>query len=417
MAYSILQSPTTTDGLIFVGALDDNIFVVKDTTNTNELKYKYICTITIDGVLRAKLKQTPNGVSAGIFNISAVIRDYLESQLTYASDSVHKVVTEANTTLYKVVTLGFGYEYAASADEQPTETLGQASATVYATRSTFIPNYASLADVAVDDYVPGTTAKFLTSLPNEIYTTEDDWGVVAMITDFTTSKRAMYMRVRYYNGNTMLSDSMLPFNQAWLGTSKYGYFGAYPENLEVQTADADAKPSANAGWTYYTVQAKLSSLTSSTSMSQVYTFYKQTECKYDVYRLAWLNEYGGWDYLNFPKASQTSTEVKRETYMRDGSNYMTAGTGTSFVRNPWDMGQTAYGVTSQDTIKMNSDFLPESYNAVYKSLMHAREVYLQNEDWLPVTLKESRASYMIGVNGQMVQYSVEVQLGRKNVTQ
>jgi hypothetical protein len=416
MAYSILQSPADTSGVKFVGALDDIIYVVNDTTNTSELKYKYICTVTIGGIERAKLKVSPNGVNAGIFNVAAIIRDYLDPALTDGGDSIHKVMTEANTTMYKAVTLAFGYEYAASVDEQPTEYLNQASSTLYALRATFVPNYRSFDDKVVSDYVPSTTAKFLTSLPNEQYVTEDDWGVVAMITDFSITQRAMYMRVRYYNESTLLSDSMLPFNQEWLGTSKFGYFGAYPENLEAQVADADAKPSANAGWTYYTVEAKLSNLTSSTSMSQVYTFYNLQECKYDVYRLAWLNEYGGWDYLNFPKASERSVDVKREMYLKDSSNWMTAGTASNYARQPWNLGEVAYGVESRDTLTLNSMFLDEAYNDAFKSLMQSREVYVQQDNWLPVQVRSSQFVYKTGLNGQMVQFSISIQL-RKNVVQ
>ena len=73
MAYTLEQSTTGVQGVA-----DELIYVVKDSTNTGELNYRYVCVITDGATELLRLKQLPNNASAAVFNIQSIVSNYVE---------------------------------------------------------------------------------------------------------------------------------------------------------------------------------------------------------------------------------------------------------------------------------------------------------------------------------------------------
>ena len=65
MAYTIEQSSAQTPNV--QGVSDDIYYVVRDTVNNGEPKFRYLLRVTIDSVVIGTFKQLPNNANSAAF--------------------------------------------------------------------------------------------------------------------------------------------------------------------------------------------------------------------------------------------------------------------------------------------------------------------------------------------------------------
>jgi hypothetical protein len=73
MAYTVDQSSGT--GLL--GAYDEIFYVVRDTTNYNAPKFRYLLKVTIGGTVVGTFKQLPNNNDSAVFLIEQIVASYV----------------------------------------------------------------------------------------------------------------------------------------------------------------------------------------------------------------------------------------------------------------------------------------------------------------------------------------------------
>jgi hypothetical protein len=324
MAYTIEQEPNQLNG-----ANNPMVYVLKDTSNTGDPKYRYIAQVYISTgdssvwVEKAKIKIHKNQASVGIVDIHKIVRTYLETQTHISVESPAGTFTEqtglnseihylgkhntallfsSNTSQLIGVKLSGGFEKATSATTAPTETLAEASYTSFSTIATtpFTNTASNVGGLDINDgnnpmgnYVPTTvTKKFLTNAPTVQFvrgssTSADniDYLTMGFIQDsssgyITDGVAIANINVSYYQADGTLINSVDMSNEIANGgiataddvRNSLLYVGVGPANLENWNEGSNNhRPSSNANWVYYTIKGKSSG---GAIVTQSYYFYR-----------------------------------------------------------------------------------------------------------------------------------------------
>lgn len=118
-------------------------------------------------------------------------------------------------------------------------------------------------------------------------------------------------------------------------------------------------------------------------------FRAENECRFDTYRLAWINSRGGWDFWNFTKRSEQNYSIERKRYRKVIGNY---GTSTgNFDFNTYDRGLTERGAFVEKMLTVSTDFLSEAQFEFLKGLSYSDSVYIINDSGIstPVVVENT----------------------------
>ncbi len=113
------------------------------------------------------------------------------------------------------------------------------------------------------------------------------------------------------------------------------------------------------------------------SIGEGLTFTIQEPCRYEFYRLHFLNRYGGFDSFNFTSRNQITTKMTRMSYSRHETRILSNG---RLDRLQQYDGKQDFHVTSQDSLKLRSDYLTEDENNWLKELIQSPQIYLEFDD-------------------------------------
>lgn len=98
--------------------------------------------------------------------------------------------------------------------------------------------------------------------------------------------------------------------------------------------------------------------------------------KYDSYEIHWLNRQGGWDSWIFNKRSRRTTEIERQGY---NPTFLPIS-GSSIVRNTYDITGRNFVVSTKETYQLNSDHLRAWELEGLEDLITSPMVYWNSSD-------------------------------------
>ncbi len=132
------------------------------------------------------------------------------------------------------------------------------------------------------------------------------------------------------------------------------------------------------------------------------------ECRNDLINCVFKNKHGFWQKIPFNKLSKLNLEVESQDYtpfISDFGNYnLNQHTKRSYLTN------------GNEKIVVNTDFLPEEYNLLFKELMLSEQIYLeQGETVLPVNLNKKSFAYKTRLNDKLIQYSMDFEYSFKTI--
>lgn len=452
MAYNVEQQTTGVQG-----AGDEIIFVVRDTTNFAEPKYRYICRISVDGNVVIKLKQLPNNANCAVFNVRDIARAYV-----YQDDNPYSLGAETldgtadtteifatNTHAIKNIELRFGYEYAVDASAPPTETLLPATdkEVPLVNGSFFLPGDTYPLVNGANQYLMTNSSKLFLSdamldgseVPMRV--ASDNRAALAFLSgNDVGSTGPVWMHITYYNGDTQLSTSAIQNTTANGGyppgsttdtTRWLLYVGVGPYNLENQTINATVKPSNNAGWTRYEIQMASSNILSGNETSRAYNFVQVPCSRYfetaHAYTLHWWNSKGGVDNLVCAGKVVQSQETNRQDYRVKGGNAFDAnGVTVDYANRSYQGGRRSGRVQTTTKLKLTiNEFDPDLYTPLIQSLLNSERVYLSgsgdfglnvsrfDEGVVQAYVTDTQMEYLSGVNDQAAAYTINVEISRR----
>ena len=476
MAYTIEQKPNQ-----LAGANSPMVFVLKesDAAIYNANKFRYIAQVYISTtdastwVERAKLKLHKNGANVGIVDTHKIVRSYLETQEKNVGNqeaiagSVHSIgISDTsnsysqNTSQLVGVKIVGGYEKATSATTAPVETLDQANTIRYSIPATttytdtgtnvggldFIITSPSSSNYPLTNYFPsGVTKKFLTNSPTVQFVrgsstagdNVDELTVAFIQRGLVTSSTVMYkIIVEFFTaaGASINATNMICTTgvggQATADDVKNSliYFGCGTANLENFNNGGTnlQRPSNNANWAYYTIQATTSG---SSALTQKYYFFRygsgvtanpnnvlddrhQSCTRYDNIRLAWRNRLGAWDYMNFRGKSTESIDITRS----DMGSVPGTWDSATFTYDNWDRGKKTLHTEATRKLVINSDWLNPDEGVWLEELFTSTNVQILADSNIvyPVVITNKNYTKKTSVNNKIkIQYTINLEYANK----
>jgi hypothetical protein len=135
---------------------------------------------------------------------------------------------------------------------------------------------------------------------------------------------------------------------------------------------------------------------------EVYKVENIEECKYNPYKVTFVNKFGALQDLWFFKRANLSLSTKNEEYT---ANTMSNG---SYSINR--ASKTIFNKTGTEMLKLNTGFYPESYNEIFRQLSLSEEVWIKYEgQTLPIIVKTSSLNYKTSINDKLINYTMDVE--------
>jgi len=144
-------------------------------------------------------------------------------------------------------------------------------------------------------------------------------------------------------------------------------------------------------------------ITVQTKPNNVITTYEIIdECRYNPIQLLFKNKFGVFDSLTLFKKSNETTNVTSDDFV---NNYVSGGTYDT-TRHQYQKLNTV----GKSTIKINSGYINEKENELYKQLLFSDLVYiLKDAAFIPVNIANSSIEFKTRVNDNLINYSLDLE--------
>jgi len=301
--------------------------------------------------------------------------------------------------------------------------------------------------------------KFLSNSPSIQWATRNDYGTMAFFPkwqgDAFTSTLGLQNHVHAYRVITytglnatgsqlsVIDIDRTYLNGAYDGNSSFTdfldiekelliYFGAFPANLysasSTFASDLDTK-SRMQSYTVHLIDESGEPLT--LTEIKIINILCPTLKGYEPIRLAWLNQWGTWDYFTFNQKSTKTISTKGSTYNQLGGDW----NKRTFYPKGYKGGKKSFRVNATEKIKMNTDFITEEHSEWFEELINSPEVYIikgwesprhitntntfdsLNTYATPVRLTTTSFTKKTVANDKLIQYTFEVEKSKTLNTQ
>lgn len=408
MALTIIQQPQR-----FSPAYNDLIFVVSGTNNTQD-NYKYVADIYLYSSTSYdfRLKESPRLDGYGVFDVHQIIQNYLSSDISIqSSEGFIK-----NTNSYKAFSIKFGEEFG----DPPSLTADiETSGTVYAHNAIVdfldFQNYNSndrvingltqkkyLTDILIS---PSSTVSGSINYMNPIRSSEKFW--LYFITDTVNSASFLSIATFDVNGNNLGSYRVdNPYKALSDNDSRFIRTPIGPGNLS-DIPDVDVTtiigslPIISDSVKYYSVK-----IVSDSMVSNDLIFFKiEDVCtKYDIYRIHFLNKWGGFDSFSFIRLSRKTATITRNKFKKTIGDISNG----SWWYNKYDRGNVQKSTIIKDKVIVNSDWISEVQSEWLEQLITSPEAYLElNDELIAINIVNSSYEMKLKVNEKLFNLILE----------
>jgi hypothetical protein len=132
------------------------------------------------------------------------------------------------------------------------------------------------------------------------------------------------------------------------------------------------------------------------------------ECKYDPYKVTFVNKFGALQDVWFFKVSKLSMGTSKDSYKRN-----IASQGTYSINEAHNK---VFNKNAKETLVLNTGFYPESYNEIFSQLHLSEDVWINyNEKTLPISIKSQSFNYKTSRNDKLINYTIEVEFSNDKI--
>lgn len=125
------------------------------------------------------------------------------------------------------------------------------------------------------------------------------------------------------------------------------------------------------------------------------------ECKYQPYKLTFINKFGALQDIWFFKRSNKNLTTKKESFKRNTLVANTYAIDQHQQKNLYKMGS--------EKMDLNTGFYPETYNEVFRQMQLSEDCWIEiNGTVLPVNVSDSSFSYKTSLNDKLINYSIKI---------
>jgi hypothetical protein len=165
-------------------------------------------------------------------------------------------------------------------------------------------------------------------------------------------------------------------------------------------------------------------ITYDTTSTRTITLEETSECKYETFKVTFLNRWGALQDLFFFKKSVESLNVERENFNRSifkakkvtlsppegGGDCDETITYNSYSTT--DHADKTFNVNGRESIQLNTGFVNELLNPSFEELMVSEYIWLTDSDSVvyPVKLKDSSLTSKTKLNDRMINYAMNFEM-------
>ena len=125
------------------------------------------------------------------------------------------------------------------------------------------------------------------------------------------------------------------------------------------------------------------------------------ECKYDPYKITFVNKFGALQDLWFFKRTNEVLTTKTEKFKRN-----------IIVNGSYDTRRHQQKILTKngsEKLTLNTGFYPEEYNEVFKQMQLSEDCWIEiNSQTLPINVSSSSLNYKTHLNDKLINYTIEV---------
>ncbi len=363
----------------------NSIEYVATSDETATARFKYLFDVYDGAVLLGRLKVPADPDGYGRSDIHGICESYLTKDLGTINTTTTADAFTDNPNSYKEFTVKIGEEYDVAG--VLTQYADQQTKTVI-TYNGCLPNYRgsdlNFVDYQATDYFENFTVnavdrKYLTNAPKGSGINKTDNQSVEL-----TDEGWLYFL--YDHGSNPVTDCEITlYDSAGVVTAIHTIDNNVGSLTDKKMLKIPAAPNTinNINPTEFTVAPVQPIITTETSykiilkdtgvqVSEPIYFNIDSECRYEVRRLEFLNALGGFDCFNFTKVSRISEKVERKFYKQNPDN-MTSGVIT-YAQS--DKEKTQYYTKGTPKMKLTSDWVDvDTFNWLVE-LIESPEIYL-----------------------------------------
>lgn len=134
--------------------------------------------------------------------------------------------------------------------------------------------------------------------------------------------------------------------------------------------------------------------------------------KYPNVRIMWKNRLGQFDWFNFYMVSKESFDVQKRAFQPQLGTWQAPT--LSYAKQ--DSSNKNYIVDANSSISVNTFFIPQTYNDIFKQLLASDEIYwLYDEANMfvrPLSIETSNVTFKTGVVDHLIQYQFQFKYGQ-----
>ena len=391
------------------------IEVVVDSSQKAQPNFRYVFQIHVGGVLIATKKSLPSQTNAyGYCDIGEILAAYVAEQIPdYTSVAGFEYGLASPIIDFQVY---YGEEYGIPpATFEPTMDSGLKYAwsaslnyVQWTNRIKFSPS------AAFDPFTMQTTSStrpFLTTYKTPtVKITDLGWHFIMLDVD-TDADHAL---ITTFDSAGAVITSFIVDNNLTTGVTeaKLLSVASSPQslnNIDNANISTGAQPIITSAVASYSIGIYNST---NQPIGETLTFTLGGGCRYEPYRLHFLNRYGGFDAFNFTSRNEISTKMERKQYSRSETRMLSTG---ALDRLQQYDGKQDYHVTSQDSLKVRSEYLTQTENEWLKELIQSPQIYLEFDDlgvqnFRPIRMKTSSWSEKITTIDKLFKLELTLEL-------
>jgi len=126
------------------------------------------------------------------------------------------------------------------------------------------------------------------------------------------------------------------------------------------------------------------------------------ECKYQPYKVTFINKFGALQDLWFFKRTNETLTTKKEDFKRN-----------IVVNGSYDTSRHQQKVLTKngnEKLTLNTGYYPESYNDVFKQMQLSEDNWIEiNNKTLPINVSGSSLAFKTQLNDKLINYTVEIE--------
>lgn len=403
MAIQIKATPVN-----YASINDNLVYVAYEGTKAADpvtyVDYKYVADVYISGVMKARLKVYPDPVTLmGVFNIDKIARTFL-NEIILGINAIDFAAYSAGALDYYIpVVIKFGEEYGGTL---------YTDLTVDTSRNYY--NHYNVMNTAFDTQLRNFNGR-VTNGPLTRYLT---FGRVSLVPYFFQTADTYVCTVKTYNATGALIATHTANYVVTDANSIYVFdFGA--NGIGVLTGGSGITGST----AYYTVQIGAG--------ADTFTMVHYCEGRYSVnnitspYLIHFINQFGGFETLEFPKVSRKTYDIERHTYIQ--KDYRVDGAGSVNRSNP--NGNVMYGSVKTyaslftPKMKLTTEILSDEQYRWLRELVYSPVVYFEDQNGegdgyrIPVQIEATNYEEVKFVNDKITCLQIDINFGKQLNTQ